>query len=271
MQINDLDKLTKSSLIAAYKAGIEIMQIYRQKKFKVELKSDNSPLTLADKNAHKIIINYLKNTNIPIISEEGFIEDYYQRKLWDYCWLVDPLDGTREFVKRNGEFTVNVALIENGHPILGVIYAPVKDCIYYAVNKQAFKVNNLPDYQENESFFDFIDINRKSLPGTEKRGHTVVLASVSHRNRETDTYIKKLKFKGQNIKVESVGSSLKFCMIAEGKADIYPRFSKIMEWDTAAGQALVEAVGGSVLNAETGKRLVYNKQNLVNPWFIAKR
>lgn len=267
-------KYTKDLILTAIKASVtaggEIMKIYESNDFHTSIKEDNSPLTQADKNAHSVIIQILQTTNLPVLSEEGKNIPYEKRKDWELFWLVDPLDGTKEFIKKNNDFTVNIALIENQKPVAGIIYIPVTGVLYFAENiLGAFKT----DYSHWEGLeienFDFlIDISEK-LPVSNTQIYTA-LGSRSHMNDETKAYIEKLEKEHGNIKIMSRGSSLKFCMITEGKADIYPRFGPTSEWDTAAGHAIVTAAGGSV-NKTDETPLLYNKENLLNPYFIVKR
>lgn len=238
----------------AYNAGEAIMKIYNSNDFDIELKGDNSPLTKADKNAHEVIMKALSQTKLPILSEEGVSVSYERRKNWRRFWMVDPLDGTKEFIKRNGEFTVNIALIEDGKPIFGVVYAPVLDKMYYG--GKGVGVYLISDHKEVKlkKKINSLDIVR-------------VVASRSHLNQDTQKFIDKFK------KVEKVlmGSSLKFMLLAEGKADYYPRFAPTMEWDTAAAHAIVNAIGYEVLNSSTRQALVYNKEDLLNPHFLVSQ
>ena len=242
---------------AALDAGTEIMRIYLDPKqdFGIEKKADNSPLTLADKAAHNCIVRHLAPTNIPILSEEGAHLPYEERRKWHRLWVVDPLDGTKEFIKKNGEFTVNIALVEDGTPILGVIYVPATEILYTGiVGEGAWK-----EVRGNKE-----TINAKSSNG---KCFTVV-ASRSHMNPETEEFIGHLRKIHDNIELVSSGSSLKICIVAEGAADVYPRFAPTMEWDTAAGDAIACAAGRKVTEAQTGQPLTYNKPDLHNPWFI---
>ena len=263
-----MDRLLSTAIKAAIEAGAEIMRIYSEN-FDVELKSDFSPLTIADKNANAIIENFLKETNIPIISEENKQADYAERKNWETCWIVDPLDGTKEFIKRNGEFTVNIALIKNNKPLLGVIYVPTKKILYYgdvmqgigrkiALQKHLFSINAPTSHFENLS------------PLKGESSQIKVVGSRSHKSIATEEFIDKLQLEGKQVELVFMGSSLKFCMVAEGKATIYPRFAPTMEWDTAAGHAICNAVGLKVWQEDTSKELQYNKENLLNPYFIVK-
>ena len=206
---------------ASLQAGAAILEVYNSDNFEVELKSDNSPLTLADRKAHQVIMQYLEPTGIPVLSEEGRGIPHEERKNWNQFWLVDPLDGTKEFVKRNGEFTVNIALIENGKPIMGVIYVPVTDVLYYGDMKEgAFKVNG-PSKEIGGLAWDE---KADKLPFKKDEQIYKVVASRSHMSPETEAYVDKLKATHNNIEIVSKGSSLKLCLVAEGNADIYPRF-----------------------------------------------
>ncbi|WP_456397916.1 3'(2'),5'-bisphosphate nucleotidase CysQ [Desulfurobacterium sp.] len=263
-----------TAIMTALKSGEAVLSVY-EREFAVEEKADRSPLTEADKLSHKVIISHLPD--YPILSEEGKEIPYEERSRWKRFWLIDPLDGTKEFIKRNGEFTVNIALIENGRPILGVVYAPVMKTLYYgALEIGAFKVENgnfsfLEEITSSEKFWKEIENVTVKLPVSEEREEIIVVASRSHRNPETEAFIKKLEEKFGKVKAVSKGSSLKLCLVGEGKADVYPRLAPTMEWDTAAGQAVVEAAGGRVINYETGEPLVYNKRDLLNPHFIVFR
>ncbi len=245
----DIDKVASIAL----KAGEEIMKIYKEG-FEVDLKSDNSPLTKADLASNEIICSSLRKLypDIPIISEENAQTPYEIRKEWEYLWLIDPLDGTKEFIKRNGEFTVNIALIHNQTPIAGVIYAPVLKELYKAQKGKGAYKND-----------------KKINPTKQKRDTFRVVASRSHLSKETQEFINSIKT-DKKIEIISRGSSLKFCLIAENQADIYPRLSPTMEWDTAAGDAIVRECNKEVVRYEDNKPLIYNKEDLRNPWFIAK-
>ena len=261
-----MNKNLRIAIEASIDAGDEIMKVYNSD-FNFELKSDDSPLTLADKNANEVINSYLVKTGIPIISEENAQIDYEIRKKWDTCWIVDPLDGTKEFIKRNGEFTVNIALVENGKPVLGVIYVPDSKEIYYAdvIKKEAYYLK-LSSVQV--SMDTVIKESKKITYKKIKQDLIRIVGSRSHMNQETLDFIEQQKRDFSNIEIVSKGSSLKFCLVAEGKADIYPRFAPTMEWDTAAGQAICNALGIDVISNETNLSLGYNKENLLNPWFL---
>lgn len=245
----------------ARKAGEEIMAVYAQD-FSVEIKGDNSPLTLADQKSNGVIINSLKALypDIPIISEETKLMPYEQRKNWNEYWLVDPLDGTKEFIKKNGEFTVNIALMSNNEPVLGVVFAPAKNMMWYGLKGTgSFKVNEDGSKTALHKGSDWLDLQKVNVVG-----------SRSHMSEETSQFVEDLKKAGKEVDFVSSGSSLKFCLVAEGKADVYPRFAPTMEWDTAAGHAVVAIAGGKVLNWITKEPLQYNKENLLNPFFIVE-
>ncbi|WP_456438916.1 3'(2'),5'-bisphosphate nucleotidase CysQ [Psychroserpens sp.] len=264
----EINKNLKIAIEASLKAGEVIMQVYNTA-FDVEIKDDKSPLTEADKKANDIINTFLKPTPIPIISEENKQIDYSVRKQWETCWIVDPVDGTKEFIKRNGEFTVNIALVNNGKPELGVIYVPVSKTLYFAdvVKHQAYKTQLS---SHNTSIAEVLQ--QAIMLQTKLASNSIeVVGSRSHMSQETLDFVEQLKASGKEVEIVSKGSSLKFCLIAEGNADIYPRFAPTMEWDTAAGQAICNAVGVDVISKETEKPLLYNKENLLNPWFLVSK
>jgi 3'(2'), 5'-bisphosphate nucleotidase len=257
----------KIAIKAALEAGEAIMKIYNSE-ISVEYKDDKSPLTEADKRANDIIISYLKQTDFPIISEENKQTDFSIRKTWNTCWIVDPVDGTKEFIKHNGEFTVNIALVEKGLPKLGVIYVPVSKTLYMAdVEKQeAYKANLLHHDTSIE------EVNIRAVVIKTKTSNSIrVVASRSHMNEDSIKFIENIKSDGNLVDIVRKGSSLKFCLIAEGLADIYPRFAPTMEWDTAAGHAICNAVNVNVISQETNDPLHYNKENLLNPWFVVSK
>jgi 3'(2'), 5'-bisphosphate nucleotidase len=257
-------ELLKIAINASIEGGHAIMEVYASD-FQIEQKKDQSPLTLADKRCNAVIEKLLFNTNIPVLSEEGAKIPFSERKDWEYFWLVDPLDGTKEFVKRNGEFTVNIAMIHKGKPIMGVIYAPIKEELYFAMQGLgSFKacrgsvISNLDD---------LVSVSDK-LPVNYKRTNYVLVGSRSHMSAETEDFFKEKKKEYGKVEILAVGSSLKICMVAEGKADAYPRYAPTMEWDTAAGHAIAKMAGFSVLQYNTKKEVVYNKEELLNPWFL---
>ena len=263
-----MQQLLKTAIRAALEAGKAILEVYHSEEFDVEMKVDNSPLTKADKASHNIIMSFLSKTNIPVLSEEGRDISYQERKNWNQLWVVDPIDGTKEFIKRNGEFTVNIALIKNQCPILGVIFVPVKSEMYFSVKeKGAFKV--AVDLEN----FDFQKLLSKSdkLPMQRENKTFTVVASRSHMSQETEDYVQKMRNIYGEVNLISKGSSLKLCMVAEGQADCYPRFALTMEWDTAAAHAVAKYAGCEVINVDDNEPLCYNKENLLNPFFIVKR
>jgi 3'(2'), 5'-bisphosphate nucleotidase len=264
-----MEKLIQTAISASIEAGKAIMKIY-DTDFDIAYKEDSSPLTEADQASHEVISTYLQQTLIPILSEEGKHLPFEKRKRWEKFWLVDPLDGTKEFIKRNGEFTVNIALIENGISVAGIIYVPVAEVLYVGVrNLGAFKLNGAKDFRGTIE-----DLKKKAinLPEIKTKTEFRVVASRSHLSKETESFINRLNKTHENIQTVSKGSSLKLCLIAEGAADIYPRFAPTMEWDTAAGHAIVKAAGGKVVLADDEKtEVTYNKENLLNPWFIAEK
>ncbi|MBL7112956.1 MAG: 3'(2'),5'-bisphosphate nucleotidase CysQ [Bacteroidales bacterium] len=259
------------AVYAAVRAGARILEVYNQSNVQTEYKADNSPLTEADTASHQILTDILSGSHLPILSEEGENPENKERLSWDRFWMIDPLDGTKEFLKRNGEFTINVALISDRHPVTGVVYVPVSGDLYFASNIiGSYKVqltytgkNDLPD------LIQMINLAEK-LPFATTRNFTVV-ASRSHRNEETELFIRQLEKEHRNVTVVSKGSALKICIVAEGNADIYPRFGPTMEWDTAAGQCLAINAGCTVTRNDTGEMMYYNKTDLLNPWFIVKR
>lgn len=248
-----MNELLKDTEELAVKAGSAIMEIYQSDDFGVDHKADDSPLTKADLAAHHVIVAGLKELTpeIPVLSEESADIDFELRKSWDKYWLVDPLDGTKEFIKRNGEFTVNIALIEKGKSILSVVYVPVTGVSYSAAaGVGVFKREN----GKKQSIM--VKKNSRFKP--------TVVGSRSHMSDEVKEYLERL---GQHELV-AMGSSLKFCLVAEGKADLYPRLGLTSEWDTAAAQCIVEQAGGKVVTME-GEPLMYNsKDSLLNPHFM---
>ncbi len=287
---NNSYPLTRPLLIAlraAKDAGRAVLDVYKQD-FDVWYKEDRSPLTAADQLSHKIIVDHLNDPSIktfPVLSEEGKEIPFEQRCAWKYFWLVDPLDGTKEFIKRNGEFTVNIALIHQKRPVLGVIYAPVKKCFYFAsvdIGAYRLRYNDADECldegvagSDEDEVLDAILKRSDKLPHKDLQLDTsdsqlIIVGSRSHPSKEFEDFVESMKKKYAEVEVISSGSSLKLCLVAEGTADIYPRLGPTMEWDTAAGHAIVEQASGSVVDYETREPLEYNKKNLLNPWFIVK-
>lgn len=236
------------------------MSIYASADFEVEYKDDASPLTRADQAAHSVINRHLAPLGLPILSEEGAQLAYDQRTLWPWYWLVDPLDGTKEFIKRNGEFTVNIALMQNTKPVAGVVYAPVLDTLYAgSLFTGVYKIER--------------GISQPLAPLAQKRTLDAlrqlpsvrIIASRTHSTPETEAFIQQF----QQVELVSMGSSLKFMLLAEQKADLYPRFAPTMEWDTAAAHALLSALGQGIYLPDLSGELTYNKPSLLNPSFLA--
>jgi 3'(2'), 5'-bisphosphate nucleotidase len=252
----NLENNLQTAIQAAEEASKVILDVYNSGDFQAEAKGDNSPLTLADRKAHAVIAVILEATNLPILSEEGKSIPFSERRHWEYFWMVDPLDGTKEFIKRNGEFTVNVALIHSGVPILGVVSVPVTGEVFYASQgRGAFvKRNGVTESLPKRRSWD---LSEKGLR---------VVASRSHMNDETQQFIQQLT----EPSLVSKGSSLKFMLLAEGKADVYPRYAPTMEWDTAAAHAVVNETGLKIYQHGTTTELVYNKENLLNPYFLVQ-
>ncbi len=261
---------------AALEAGEAILEIYDQD-FEVEYKADASPLTSADKAAHNIIVRILATTPYPVLSEESAEIGYEERASWSTYWLVDPIDGTKEFIKKNGEFTVNIALIEKGVPTIGVVYVPVEDRLYLGSESGAWKANECAGKTFDQIMAGASECKISGTPAVPLR----VVASKSHCNDETRNFIADLEEKYGEASLVSRGSSLKLCMVAEGRADIYPRIAPTMEWDTAAADAVVRAAGGKVFqydekipaaeyrcSGSSAIEVQYNKENLLNPYFV---
>lgn len=244
----------------AIEAGKSILEVY-ESTIDVEMKKDRSPLTEADRVSHEIIVKALSKLfpETPILSEEGDQIGYEVRSQWEEYWCIDPLDGTKEFINRNGEFTVNIAFIKGGIPSVGLVYAPVLDTIWYGDESQAVKITKASDANLAQTS------SIKVVPDADPYR---VVASRSHMNSHTSGYIDGLK-KDHNVELISMGSSLKICAVADGSAQVYPRFGPTMEWDTAAGHAVVNAAGGLVVLAgKPSIPLAYNKEDLLNPYFI---
>jgi len=285
--MNQLTYHLLMALLAAKDAGRAILDVYRQD-FDISYKDDHSPLTLADRRSHSIIVSHLSDVSgerLPILSEEGKSIPYQQRCRWEYFWMADPLDGTKEFIKKNDEFTVNIAQIHQNRPILGVVYVPVKNVLYFACEGLgAYRMGNsdILAQSTNKRFNnDPVGVLETILEGSvklpddklrfeKKESQITIVGSRSHATKELEAFIETMRKKHEQVEFISAGSSLKLCLVAEGRADIYPRLGPTMEWDTAAGQVIVEQAQGSVLNYEVDEPLRYNKKNLLNPWFIAR-
>ncbi len=276
----DLSELLMSAIVASIQAGDAILDVY-DSDFEVEHKDDNSPLTLADKRSHEVIFEHLKplhipnrSDTIPQLSEEGRAIQFEERKMWDYFWIIDPLDGTKEFVKRNGEFTVNIALVYKHTPILGVIYVPVQEILYFAAaGVGSYKLTNvkstdIPSTEKGKDALVKLCNLSEKLPILNSGKKFTVVASRSHMSEETKGYIEELQEEHGEVDILSKGSSLKICMVAEGAADVYPRFGPTMEWDTAAGHAIAILAASQIVTYPERTALIYNKENLLNPYFL---
>lgn len=251
------------------------MEVY-ETQFNVQYKEDDTPLTQADQRASDKIVSFLKETSIPVLSEEGEHFNYTIRKDLDLLWIVDPLDGTKEFVKRNGEFTVNIALVQQNKPLLGVIYSPVfKDLYFAAKDLGSFKIDRndfvvLLNGLDKIPFENLLGHARK-LPHLSYPEVYTIVASRSHLSKETYAYIEEKKQQHGEVNIVNTGSSIKMCWVAEGLANEYPRFGPTMEWDTAAGQAILENAGCELIDFTTNLPMVYNRPELKNNWFTARR
>ncbi|MDB3862222.1 3'(2'),5'-bisphosphate nucleotidase CysQ [Flavobacteriaceae bacterium] len=255
----------KSIFKSVFEASKEILKIYSSKSITYDNKKDLSPITQADKISNKILIDALQKTGIPIISEEMKNCDFNQRKNWEHVWLIDPLDGTKEFLNKSDNFTINIALIENQNPVFGIVYVPVTRELYFAEKGiGSFKIENILNVDELESL-PKIDLSKQDYPSE----YTVV-ASKSHLNSQTSDFINKKKDEYKNVSIRYFGSSLKICKVAEGKGSCYPRLSPTMEWDTAAAHSIIKYSGKNILNYFTKTELKYNKENLLNPFFVAE-
>lgn len=268
------------ALCAAMEASREIMDIYSRptEQWQVEQKADNSPLTLADRRAHRVIAARLRQSGLPVLSEEGAHAPYAQRRAWQELWVVDPLDGTKEFIKRNGEFTVNVALVRTGRPVLGVVVAPATGMCYVGstlgASPRAVRFAVPPtDFPTEEARLLALLSEGEELPLHERRrgGRCVCVVSRSHLSAPTETFIESLRREPwSEVELHPSGSSLKICLVAEGTADVYPRLAPTMEWDTCAGHAVALAAGCRVQQHPGAEELLYNKEDLHNTWFVVR-
>lgn len=258
--MNGIKQLLEIAVIAAQEAGHAIMTVYQSGKFETTIKQDASPITIADKTAHAIITHHLAKTNLPILSEEGAGIDFEERRGWDYFWLIDPLDGTKEFINKNGGFTVNIALVHMQFPVGGVVYVPVTGVMYTGSKETGvFKTEKgkSTEFSPLPERVQWNDLIQKSP--------LKIVASRLHNSAETQAFINRFK----NASLVSIGSSLKFMMLLENQADIYPRLAPTMEWDTAAAHAILNAVNRGVYQENLQSELIYNKPVLTNPFFIA--
>ncbi|MDK1023026.1 MAG: 3'(2'),5'-bisphosphate nucleotidase CysQ [Gammaproteobacteria bacterium] len=259
-----MDKRWVTRIIAISRdAGKQILEIYDGDEIEITQKADKSPLTQADVASHKVIVGGLQQLTpeIPVLSEESDELSYEIRRQWQTYWLVDPLDGTKEFIDRNGEFTVNIALINSGVPVLGVVYVPVKDVLYVGVQKIT------PAGNESYAFKQIADAPPKDIKVRPLAATLIVVASRRHGSEALQGVLRKLRRQFVAVETTNMGSSLKICLVAEGAADIYPRLAPTCEWDTAAAQAVVEAAGGMVVDSEFNVLRYNSKEALLNPFF----
>lgn len=275
----DLTKALRAAVCAAVAGGAEILDVYGESDFQIERKEDDSPLTIADKKSNDAIQSLLSEftSDTPILSEEGRSIQYEERRKWEEFWMIDPLDGTKEFIKRNGEFTVNIALMQRNKPVVGVVYVPVTDVLYYG----ARGVGSFRIEKGSKTSVSFRAQSGKKLPSLMKdraekdnsgaQPPIRVVASRSHFTTETAAFVRQLERVHGAVETVNAGSAVKICLVAEGSADVYPRFAPTMEWDIAAGVVVAEEAGCSVRQAEATKPMVFNKEDLVNPWFIVGR
>ena len=272
MTENIQQQLLAKAYNAAVRAGAVILEIYKREDYHVSLKNDSSPLTIADRRAHDTIKEYLGSTRIPILAEEGREMLYDERKNWELFWLVDPLDGTKEFINGNNEFTVNIALMSDNEAVASVVYVPYISRMFMAVKGGgAYVKENVVATATSEADFVSIGEGLVSLPVATKGNEPMRIAiSRSHNTPETFAHIDAIRTCVPDVEVVEQGSSYKFCMLAEGTVDYYVRTSNTYEWDTAAGELILEEAGGSTVAIDSGKRLAYNKELLNNPHFVCR-
>jgi 3'(2'), 5'-bisphosphate nucleotidase len=265
------DFLLPKAYNAALRAGAAILRIYEKgaAEYDISIKSDHTPLTEADSRAHEIIKEHLGRTHVPVLSEEGREMLYLERKAWDLFWMVDPLDGTKEFIKGNGEFTVNIALMSNNRPVLSVVYVPYIGKMYFAAHGLgSFLCEQLPPDDNADKGIDEILAGATALPiAHEINSPLRVAVSRSHTTPETFAAIDTMRGEYPDLEIVYQGSSYKFGLLAEGTVDYYVRTTPTMEWDTAAGELVLELAGGSTHSFPCGEQLKYNKESLVNPCF----
>jgi 3'(2'), 5'-bisphosphate nucleotidase len=270
---DSIPTLLGTAVLAALDAGHSILEVYESNDFDVQVKGDGSPLTRADKLANECITRALAATELPVLSEEGRAIPFGERRGWDAFWLVDPLDGTKEFLKQNGEFTVNIALVIGDSPRLGVVYAPARGVLHFGDAKgSAYLVDDSELLAKVGVSMKEIEARALALPRPQSDRPFMVVGSRSHASPETAAYVESLRAAHPDLELLGIGSSLKLCMVAEGAADAYPRFAPTMEWDTAAAHAVVLGAGKRVVRWEAGRGpagpVVYNKEDLTNPWFL---
>ena len=258
---------------AAVRAGEIILDIYSRKQdYDINLKSDNTPITLADRLSHSLIKEYLGQTRIPLLSEEGRQMLFDERKDWDMFWMIDPLDGTKEFIKGNNEFTVNIALRVNSRPVIGIIYVPYYRKMYFCEKGfgSFFKDGVMPDRTAEFAYEEIYDSARELPLASSCNSPIRVGVSRSHKNELTMKYIDELRTEHPDLEIVEQGSSYKFCMLAEGSIDYYVRTSDTYEWDTAAGEVILSETGGTTKTLPELAKFAYNKESLLNPHFICR-
>ncbi len=258
---------------AAIRAGEIILDIYSRKEdYDINLKSDNTPITLADRLSHSLIKEYLGQTRIPLLSEEGRQMLFDERKDWDMFWMIDPLDGTKEFIKGNNEFTVNIALMVSSRPVIGVIYVPYYRKMYFCEKGfgSYFKSDVASDRTAEFTYTEIYESARRLPLSSAANSPVRVGVSRSHKNDLTEKYIAVLRDTHPDLQVIEQGSSYKFCMLAEGSIDYYVRTSDTYEWDTAAGEVILSESGGETKALPREEKFAYNKQSLLNPHFICR-
>jgi 3'(2'), 5'-bisphosphate nucleotidase len=275
------DGFLLTAIRATVRAGLATLEVYGSE-LHVDYKQDRSPLTLADTRSHEIIAGHLKPTGVPVLSEEGKTIPTAERRRWQRLWVVDPLDGTKEFIKHLGEFTINIALVENERPTLGAIFVPVKNVLYFGrLEDGSYRLDDaqaLTDLARAGATGDAhaaiaqLQARSARLP-VDRGAHTpfVIVGSRSHATPELHAFVDRKRRELGAVTFVSAGSSLKYCLVAEGRADLYPRLAPTMEWDTAAGQVIAEAAGATVTRHDTGAPLTYNKEELLNPWHVVTR
>jgi 3'(2'), 5'-bisphosphate nucleotidase len=261
--MTEYEHLLNIAIGAAMEAGRATVKYYRGE-IGVMFKEDNSPITLADLESNRIIHEYLTGMKIPVLSEESRLVPFSERKNWERLWLIDPLDGTKEFINKSAEYTINIALVEKGIPVLGVVFAPIINSLYYGTFEAgSYRIKTSDNIITKDIRKKAVRLKVKKIPGRVR-----VVASKSHLTAATEDFIKKLGKQVHLGELKSFGSSLKVCMIAEGSADIYPRLGPTMEWDTAAGHAVALNAGCKLRDIKSGNGIRYNKENLLNPWFV---
>lgn len=267
-----IDYLLIHAYNAAIRAGARIIDIYRGGDFTVDIKSDHTPITIADRDSHELIKKYLGKTRIPLLSEEGRDLLFEERRNWDLFWMVDPLDGTKEFIKGNGEFTVNIALMYNNEPVIGIIYVPYINKIYFALKGQgSYLKSDVRPSHDAEYDIQQLWAESQPLPLRSCANKPIRIAiSRSHNTEETFEHIARLKREYPDAEMVEQGSSFKFCMLAEGSVEIYFRTSDTYEWDTAAGEVILAEAGGATQSFDGNVGLQYNKPSLLNPHFVCR-